>query len=598
MTETVVREPNPPTPPEDRSDFVAQAEKLVREGHAEGAIAVLNDGIAVAPDRPDAWRVKARALRHLENFRKANEVIDTALKLFPEESGLLIDKGELHILQGNFPEASDTFGRLTKIEPQNAEGWLGRGQSLLHEKKAKQALACAEKVIELNTRSTAGYTLRGDCQLQMGCWDDAFASFAKAAETDASRFDSSSWTARGDKFSGYGQPEFALRAYERAIEQDPKNPEGWLGEGMVLKARGNIDGALAAFQRASEEDKAFITGFLDAGALCVERGDLDRALEFFERAKKARPNDARPWVAIGGIHERRLEYEEARTAYEQATKIDPEDAKTWNSLGNSLYQLDQLGAALQSYKRAIEVAPAYGWPHNNLAYVLLKLRRFEDAIQSIDRAVEIDPRNTVFWNNKFWVLTVAERIDEIDATAEQALNEAGDDVNMQVMVAGFLTEANRADRARNVLRDVQPSALQNDEARLTFAEILLVIGDTIPAVTLLRNTTSAQLTGSRPVVRSFLHLLADRLAEARLSEGLLVSFLREFGKRLDQVEAMGGKWDSLSIDWTYNGVRRLLVRCELPLLDKLVLTMLIDLQEAKIQRANLSFFADMWPSLR
>src|SRR6516162_3953458 len=137
------------SPPTANADFVRQAEKLAREGHAEEAIAALDAGIAAGPDRPDAWRVKARVLRQLGDVEKANSVLDSALKKFKRERSLLIDKAELHLVEGDFTEASKTFGRLTEIEPGDAAAWLGRGQSLLYERKAKQALACAEKVIEL-----------------------------------------------------------------------------------------------------------------------------------------------------------------------------------------------------------------------------------------------------------------------------------------------------------------------------------------------------------------------------------------------------------------------------------------------------------------
>jgi tetratricopeptide (TPR) repeat protein len=567
LTEIAGREAGART---DSSDFVAQAEKLVREGHAEEAIAVLDAGIATARDRPDAWRVKARAWRQMGDFDKANNTLDIALERFRSGPGLvvglLIEKAELCIREGNFADASRTFGRLTEIQPENVEGWLGRGQSLLREEKAVEALACADKVIELDGRSAPGYTLRGDSQLQLRRWPEAFAAFAEAAEHDAIRFDASSWSARGDRFREYAQPEFALRAYERAIEQDP----------------------------------AFTAGFLDAGALCVDSGDFDRALKFFERAKeKTRPNDARPWLAVGGVHERRREYEKAQAAYEQATKIDPEEAETWNCLGNSLYSLGRFDESLASYRRAVEVNPDYDWPYHNLAYVFLKLGRFNEAIQSIDRALELDPQNAKFWRSKLWALSAAEKIEEIDATAELALETAGNDVNLRVGVASFRADAGRIDRARALLSDVQPSALETDRLRLGLAETLLVVGDNVRAVTLLGSIDSTQLIESQPIVRSFLHLLADRLASgaAALSEELLVTLLREFGNRLDQFEAMGRKWDSMSIYWTANGVRRLLRQSELPLADKLVVATLIDLLQAKIQRADLSFFADIWRKL-
>jgi tetratricopeptide (TPR) repeat protein len=582
-------------PVEGREDFVSQAEELARKGHAEEAIAALDRELATARDRPDAWRVKSRVLLQLGDAEKANETIDEALRLFIKEPGLLFGKAELQFFEGNFAAASRTLSRLTRIQPENVEAWLGRGRSLLYDGKAKRALACAEKVIELDWRSAPGYTLRGDSQLQLGHYDEAFVAFVEAAEHDADGFDSSSWSARGDQFLRvYSQPELALRAYERAIESDPENPEGWHGKGTVLKAQGKLDDALTAFQRASEVDKAFIAGLLDAGEIYVECGDPDRALGFFERAKKAHRSDPRPWIAIGGVHEWRLEYEKARAAYEQATKIDPQDAWSWNALGISLHNLNRLDAALESYQRAVEVDPEYGWAYHNLSSVFLQLNRFDEAIQAINRAIELEPQNDAFWINELFILEVTGRIKETDA--DRALEAAGSDPGVRVHAANILAGLDCLDRARDLLNGVDPSALRDEEERLDFAETLLLIGESSPADDLICRIDSSELSSSRGLVRSFLHLLADRLAGAtQLSEELLVDFLRKLRGQVDQIETEGVEWNFTSVNWSFKGVRRLLARCELPVLDKLVLATLIDLQEAKIRRSDLSFFADIWP---
>ena len=130
--------------------------------------------------------------------------------------------------------------------------------------------------------------------------------------------------------------------------------------------------------------------------------------------------------------------------------------------------------------------------------------------------------------------------------------------------------------------------LRDEQDRLFLAECLVKVSENVAAVDLLHSIDSSRLSRSMPITRSFLHLLADRLAGApRLSEELLVNFLRELGSRIDHIGAR-------SQDWNFKGVRQLLVRSELPVLDKLVLATLIDVQEAKVHYRDLSFFTEMW----
>ena len=126
----------------------------------------------------------------------------------------------------------------------------------------------------------------------------------------------------------------------------------------------------------------------------------------------------------------------------------------------------------------------------------------------IDRALKIDPRNPSFWGSKLWVLYQAGKIDDISATGERALDAAGDDVNLQVMVANFFVdvEIDRVDRARDLLRDVQPSALSNELGRLRLAETLLMIGDNVRALALLHSIDlkpACGLTAYRTIFSAF-----------------------------------------------------------------------------------------------
>ena len=138
------------------------------------------------------------------------------------------------------------------------------------------------------------------------------------------------------------------------------------------------------------------------------------------------------------------------------------------------------------------------------------------------------------------------------------------------------------------MRDVKPSALEDAGEQLELAECLLKVGENVAAVDLLHSVDPTRLSEYMPIMWSFLLLLADRLAGApQLSEELLVKFLREVAQRIDWIGAT-------SLDFSFTGVRRLLARSELSVLDRLVLATLIDVQEAKVPYNNLSFFTEIW----
>jgi len=490
------------------SALVERVNQLVEKENIEEAIGELDAAIRKAPLVPEWWRAKALVLRRLGRVKEALAALDAGIDQIGEARTLLLEKAQIQFVQGDFARSRETYDRLVAVEPQCIEGWLGNGQSALNASDAESALHCANRAVAIDPRSTSGHVLRGDSLLWLGRWADAFAAFTKAATYNHREFDASNWAARGDEFQRKGQPEFALRAYEQAIAQDGNNPEGWYGKGQVLKQREDFKGSLAAFETASKVDKWFIAGFLEAGVLCAERGQSERALEFFERAKEAQPGDSRPWKFIGWVNERLGRQDAARTAYEHAVEAYAADAEAWNMLGNSLYKLERTDEALKSFERARELDPESGSVHRNLASLFLEQRRFDEAIEVIKRATELKPDNNELLMDRLVILSVANRIDEIDFDDDvsRILRAAGDNQNLLVDVAGLLADNDRVDRARDLLRRLDRSRLQDDERRLSLAGSLLDIGEAGAAIDVLRAIDPGRLPrSSMLVIHSFFH---------------------------------------------------------------------------------------------
>jgi superkiller protein 3 len=569
-------------------ELLEKAKTQLQEGRAEEALQLLNAVIDAAPELVDSWHAKALALRQLGRPDEAVKVLDTALQRIGDKPSLLMDKAGFHLLQSDFAGAREIFDRLISVEPRNTEGWLGKARSLLSAGDAVQALDCVDHAIMIDQGSARAYSLRGDCLLNLERWADSLAAFDEAARHDPDLFDGSNWTSRGDQFRQHGQSDFALAAYSRAITEDKQNSKAWYGKGQILKERQDFEGALDAFKQASTVDS-----FLQAGIIFADRTDFAGAARFFERAQQTKLDDPRPWKFLGWAFQRLERSADAREAFAHATALDKEDAEAWNLLGNSLYNLGLFDEASRSYERAVEIDPDFSWAYYNLTRVRLWQKRFDEAIQSIDRAIELQPGEEVFRVNRLWVLTRIDKIEdsEVDALADQTLANISPDTVLRLQVAHFLADYGRLARARDLMNSVKLLTTDDWKNRLDRAELLLKIGDTDAAFGLIRSIDPTILRDYISIICAFLHLLADRLAGApQLSDELLMNF---FDKLTQQVDHRG-----VGYDWSFKGVRLLITRSELPVLDKLVLATLIDLQEEKIDRNDLSFVAEFQASVK
>lgn len=569
--------------------LISKAEASIQKGHPETALRALDEAIALAPQAPYVWEMKANILFYLQRVKDALEVLGAGLKKVGQEAGLLRAKARLHQFQGEYALAIQTFERLIELQPRSADAWVGKGWNLLYDNQADAALRCADQAIALDEYAAEAHTLRGDSLVAIKRWGDAFAEFARAASLDPQQFDSSNWALRGDDFLKAQQLDHALQSYEAAIAQDEHNPEGWHGKGYVLKLRGQTDEALKQFNRAIEVDDRFSAACLDAGELSRETGNERQAIAYFERAKTAQPDDSRPARYIADIHAQHARYEDARIAYEEAIRLDPENAETRNALGIVLYHLNRLDDARRSYEGAVAADPDFVWPYFNLTYVHIRQQRWDEAIKAIGKAVELDPENMDFAVQKAWLLCEVDKIPdrEFDSYFQRLLEKIGNHHHEhRVVLANCLADNGRAAWARSLLQQLELPQNEEPERRLTRAECLLKVGEAKEALDLIRTIDPSKLRDYMPMIYYFLQLLADRLTGApRLSDQFAANFVHEFAPRAAHIEQ--------ATEWSMKGLRRLVAHSELPLIDKFVLATFIDLQQAKVRQKDFSFFSEV-----
>jgi tetratricopeptide (TPR) repeat protein len=81
-----------------------------------------------------------------------------------------------------------------------------------------------------------------------------------------------------------GKPEKALNAFERAIELDPKKPDGYLGRANSLNTMGRHNDSLADYNRALALDPKLANAYANRGIAYAHLGEIDKAIADYEKA--------------------------------------------------------------------------------------------------------------------------------------------------------------------------------------------------------------------------------------------------------------------------------------------------------------------------
>lgn len=249
-----------------------------------------------------------------------------------------------------------------RIDPNQAEVRLSLGVMYSGQGRHDDAVAEANKVLELQPENDDAHRLLSDIHIARSEWDAA----AEAAQR-AIALRPSYWRNHNQLAQTYyraGRLEDAERAYRRLIELQPDSARGYQGLGTVLQAAGRNDEALEKYEEAiSIRPSAFTLS--NVGTLYFWRGNYEKAAEVYEKAVALNPNTPSFHGNLGdayarlGLAARAAEaYRRAAGQAEKLLAVNENDAAQLAALARYRAKLGERTAAGAAIARALAARPA------------------------------------------------------------------------------------------------------------------------------------------------------------------------------------------------------------------------------------------------
>jgi tetratricopeptide (TPR) repeat protein len=162
------------------------------------------------------------------------------------------------------------------------------------------------------------------------------------------------WNQLGLGYEARGRARDALRAYDRAIELDPRLPPGhhWVNRGNVRQALGDVEGAFEDYAQALRYNPALALAYNNRGLLRLRLRQYEMALADFDRAVELAPQNGQPWSNRGTLHYQAGRDEDARRDLQQAIELEPRDAVAQHYLGRLAQRRGDAAAARAHFAAA------------------------------------------------------------------------------------------------------------------------------------------------------------------------------------------------------------------------------------------------------
>jgi tetratricopeptide (TPR) repeat protein len=320
--------------------------------------------------------------------------------------------------------------------------YIAMGRQALQRGDVPNALAAANRQIEVEPSSSDAYLLLGEVQLQRGEKTMAEALFRQSLKYNERN--EATLLVLYDFYSGEKNWPGAIDALKRAVEVNPGNRDRMIALGRRLRADGSLDRAERVFAAASEALPTDAPVLTEYAAILLGERKTDAALEPLMRAVSAAPEREVVHANLAIVLRSKNQFRDAEREYREALRCDPDYVPALLGLGTLQLQRQLPAEAIDPLRRAASLDPRNADALWLLARAERLSARAKEAGETLERAIELGTPE--IWNEAGLHAAEQGRLAEAALAFARAAEKAPG-------VAAYRTSRDRAVAAAAFLRD-------------------------------------------------------------------------------------------------------------------------------------------------
>lgn len=322
--------------------------------------------------------------------QKAREQADIVLVSAPQNTEGLILKGRSLINERHYAEGIGELKKALEIDPKNMRTYVELTRAYVFSKDPASADAVLKQALAIEPHSIEILVTLGDLRASTGKPIEAEAIYAQALttapENDTLYLKLASFYQRSNKLA---EAESTLQKLALRNPQDEK-PHIYLGD--FYSWTGQTDKALASYQQATDlnpdsqiaRDK-LIGHYLDHGKTAEAETRVKAILEKSQRDLMGRFFDARIRLAQKNV-------DDAISILQGVVKDEPQFAGAHYFLGVAFLQKRQPTQARSAFAEAVKVNPNFPEARTALAELYLAEGSVDLAIEQAQATIQLNPR--------------------------------------------------------------------------------------------------------------------------------------------------------------------------------------------------------------
>ena len=277
--------------------------------------------------REDKGYIRARCLRakaylETDGVVKAMQDVNRMLDESPDDMMVLDVKKDIHVAIGHYDDALALCNLMLSIDPRNANVMMDRAdvlglmgdhknsldsyrealnikgdlklfisilRELLKKRRVSDLCRLVDDFDDVFGRSTLVWRLRGNAEYVDGRYDDAIASYDRAAYLSPN--EGEIWHSKGLAEEAAELYKDAEDSFGRALLCDLENTEYWISKAVIQEKRGNLRGAIVSLNKVITSAYNGVFPLTMKARLLSRCGRVREALYFLDQAQRIEPGN-------------------------------------------------------------------------------------------------------------------------------------------------------------------------------------------------------------------------------------------------------------------------------------------------------------------
>lgn len=388
------------------------------------------------------------SLLNTGSLKQAEAEFQKALKKDSEGTDALKGMGDLYSKKKDYTKANSYYDKAIKVEPENIGLLLAKAKNLTVAGKIDDALNVLSLAKTINTENPDIYVGLGDAYYYRRAFKPADENYNKALKLKSGN----AKALYGLGMIAFREREFnnALDYFNKAINANPNFADAYLEKGRLLYFNENYEEALKTFEKYSQLQPGSVEGQTYIAKVKYGQKKYDEALSDLEKIIQDNPDAdlSSAYKYMAYVYNDKEEYEKAKENFAKVPK-DLFDIEDHIKLAQIYSNTNEFSKAYAEFDEAIKQDSTVPYIYYQLGLVQFNEKKYEDAIVNFQKSIDMGTLQLAAYVYKGLSLFSLQKYDQSLAEFDIAISKDSKYVPAWLWKARSEVQLEKFDEAKN-----------------------------------------------------------------------------------------------------------------------------------------------------